>query len=146
MKHFIGVRQILPDLFRAKQWQQPWQVQLLYGQWAGIAGPEIGRGSIPVAIRGQVLWLYVENGIWAQEIHYRQNELLRRIGMAVPGLFLRSLRCQVQTSFFETNSHARSSHTPKKQRPDADRPHHTGFDAIGDPACREALRRLWRTL
>ncbi len=146
MKHLRSVQHILPEIFRAKQWQQQWQVQRLYGQWAGIAGPEASRDSVPVAIRGQVLWLYVSNTIWAQEIHYRQNELLGRIDAAVPGLRLHALRCQVETSFFETNSHARKSHVPRKQRPDADRPHHTGFDAIGDPACREALRRLWRAL
>lgn len=145
MKHFIGVQQILPDLFRAKQWQEPWQVQLLYGQWTDIAGPEIGRGSIPVAIRGQVLWLYVENGIWAQEIHYRQSELLKRIGAAVPGLSLRSLRCQVETSFFQTSGQPPAP-LPKKQRQEGDSSHRAGFDGIADSACREALLRLWRSL
>ena len=146
MKHLRSVQHILPEVFQARQWQRQWQVQRLYGQWAGIAGSEASRSSVPVAIRGQVLWLYVSNAIWAQEIHYRQNELLSRIDAAVPGLGLRALRCQVETSFFETNIHARGSHTPRKQRPDTDRPHHSGFDAIGDPACREALRRLWRIL
>ena len=79
MKKFTTLRHILPTLFRERQWQDAWQVQSLYSKWPHIAGEEAARHSRPVALRGQTLWLYVSHAIWAQELLFRQRELLRRI-------------------------------------------------------------------
>ena len=84
MKNFSTLQHILPDFFAERQWQQQWQVQRLYTQWLTIIGPEVGKSSLPAAIRNQTLWLYVSHSIWVQEIHYRQGELLGRIKEVMP--------------------------------------------------------------
>ncbi|NLZ16808.1 MAG: DUF721 domain-containing protein [Desulfobulbaceae bacterium] len=151
MKHLTALQHILPDLFKERQWQQPWQVQSLYAQWPDIAGPEAGRSSLPVAIRNQTLWLYVSHSIWAQEIHYRQSELLKRVRPLVPDQDIRAIRCQVDPSFFEQPRQAQTGRTvadiPRgTDAPAPNAPYSAGFDAIVDPDCREALRRLWQAL
>ena len=100
MKNFSTLQHILPDFFAERQWQQQWQVQRLYTQWPTIIGPEVGKSSLPAAIRNQTLWLYVSHSIWVQEIHYRQGELLGRIKEVMPDQDIRAIRCQVEPSWF----------------------------------------------
>ena len=151
MKHFTALQHILPNIYKERQWQQPWQVQSLYTQWLNIAGPEAGQSSLPVAIRNQTLWLYVSHSIWVQEIHYRQSELLKRIRPLVPDQDIRAIRCLVDPSFFEqprqVQTGRQAANTPQgTDAPVTNAPCSVGFDAIADPDCREALRRLWQAL
>ena len=146
MKNFSTLQHILPDFFAERQWQQQWQVQRLYTQWLTIIGPEVGKSSLPAAIRNQTLWLYVSHSIWVQEIHYRQGELLGRIKEVMPDQDIRAIRCQVEPSWFAPPAAPAVEPKPAAAAPKADAPHSMGFDAIADPASREALRRLWQVL
>lgn len=145
MKPFNTLHTILPTFFAERQWQQQWQVQRLYTQWQAIAGPEAGKSSLPAAIRSQTLWLYVSHSIWMQEIHYRQGELLGRIKAVIPEQDIRSIRCLVEPSWFAPPTPP-AAPNPATKMPSADAPASAGFDAIADPASREALRRLWQVL
>ncbi len=144
MKDFTTLHHILPDFFAERQWQQQWQVQRLYAKWPAIAGPEAGKSSLPAALRNQTLWLYVSHSIWVQEIHYRQDELLRRIKEVVPNQDIRAIRCLVEPSWFAPPAPPETRPKPAAATiPAVDAPHSAGFDAIADPASRNALRRLW---
>lgn len=145
---FFTIQDTLPAVFAQNCWQQPWQVQTLYTQWTSIAGPEAGESSKPVAIRQQTLWLYVSHSIWIQEIHFRQKDLLKRIHAVLPDQKIRTIRCQVEQSFFATSGHRQETEItqPPLRPPDVNTPHWKAFDAIADPASREALRRLWLSL
>lgn len=143
MKHFTTLHHIFPDFFAERQWQQQWQVQRLYAQWQSIAGPEAGKSSLPAAIRNQTLWLYVSHSIWVQEIHYRQGELLERIKEVMPNQDIAAIRCLVEPSWFSPPAPPVAFPKPADTTSLADAPHSAGFDAIADPANREALRRLW---
>ncbi len=145
MKNFTTPHHILPAFFAERQWQQQWQVQRLYHQWQAVAGPEAGRGSLPAAIRNQTLWLYVSHSIWVQEIHYRQGDLLGRIKAVMPDQDIRAIRCLVEPSWFAPVTPP-AAPKPAAKTPNADAPYSAGFDAIADPASREALRRLWQAL
>ncbi|MGI6637899.1 MAG: DUF721 domain-containing protein [Desulfobulbus sp.] len=146
MKHPTALHHILPALYQQRQWQQQWQVQSLYAQWPDIVGSETAQASMPVFIRTQTLWLYVASSIWIQEILYQQDNLLHRINAAQPGLKIRTLRCLVEPSFFKPRPQRVAAANPANRSTDTGMRHSTGFDAIVDPACREALRRLWLTL
>lgn len=138
MKKFTTLRHILPSLFQERQWQDAWQVQGLYGKWPHIAGEEAARHSRPVALRGQTLWLYVSHAIWAQELLFRQRELLRRIRPLAADRSIAGFRCVVEPSWFAATGPA-----PGQQAAPA-RPLPSSFQAIADQSSREALGRLWQ--
>ncbi|MBQ1416658.1 MAG: DUF721 domain-containing protein, partial [Selenomonas sp.] len=77
---------LLSAFYQERQWQEAWQIQNLYSKWPGIVGAEAARHSLPVALRGQTLWIYVSHAVWAQELSYRQPELFRQYQNNLTGL------------------------------------------------------------
>jgi predicted nucleic acid-binding Zn ribbon protein len=45
-------------------------------RWAEAVGPEIAGHSRPVAIRGEVLEVAVDNSVWCQQLKLRSPEIL----------------------------------------------------------------------
>ena len=53
--------------------------------WEEAVGPEIARHSRPVAIRGEVLEVAVDTGVWCQQLQLRIPEILAALRGAVGG-------------------------------------------------------------
>ncbi len=51
--------------------------------WAEAVGPEIAHHSRPVAIRGEVLEVDVDTGVWCQQLQLRTPEILVALRDAV---------------------------------------------------------------
>ena len=138
MQSFVPMKQLLSAFYQERQWQEAWQIQNLYSKWPGIVGAEAARHSLPVALRGQTLWIYVSHAVWAQELSYRQPELFRRIRPLLSGRKVLGIRCVAEPSWFELNQEKKKPLVPdKKALPPT-------FAVIADPDSREALGRLWR--
>ena len=139
MKPFVTMKQLLPAFYRERQWQDAWQLQGLYNKWASIVGPKAARHSLPAALRGQILWIYVSHAVWAQELYYRQPELFRRIRPFMAGRKVLGIRCVAEPSWFVQAQPEEASPVPDKAEPLP-----SAFAAIADATSREALGRLWR--
>ena len=138
--NFATPGQILPALFRERDWERQWELHEVYARWPEIAGPEAGANSAPVSLRNGDLWLHVSHAAWAQELAFRQDELLRRVRALMPGRAVSGIRCRVEPSWFADSA------GPPAHREPAQVPPPESFAAIADAPARAALIRLWRTL
>ena len=137
-EYFATPGQILSDLFRERDWGRQWDLREVYARWPEIAGAEAAAHSAPAALRGRTLWLYARHNAWAQELLFRQDELLRRVRALMPGRAVSGIRCQVEPSWFPEEAPPAPPRPPAEPVPDA-------FGVIADDACRDALIRLWRS-
>jgi hypothetical protein len=48
-------------------------------KWCDIVGEVVGNKCTPIYIKGEKLFLEVENSIWAQELSFMKLELLSRV-------------------------------------------------------------------
>ena len=136
-KHFATPGQILPALFRERDWDRQWELHEVHARWPEIAGREAAAHSAPVALRDRTLWLYVRHPAWAQELRFRQDELLARVRALMPGRAVTGIRCQTEPSWFPEAASPPAPPPPPEPPPDT-------FSIIADADCREALARLWR--
>lgn len=51
----------------------------VFGEWDHVAGDRLAPHARPVALRGDVLVVVVDDPVWATELRYRQIELLDRL-------------------------------------------------------------------
>lgn len=136
-KHFATPGQILPELFRERNWTRQWELHEVHARWPEIAGPEAAAHSAPAALRDRTLWLYASNAVWAQELQFRQIELLRRVRTLMPDRTVSGIRCRVEPSWFAEETPLPRPCSPVEPVPES-------FGAIADDAGRDALIRLWR--
>ena len=143
MKRFVTPKQVLPGFFQDRQWDTAWAIQDLYQRWPALVGAKLARHSAPVALRNGRLWVYVANALWAQELAFRQGELLGGLRARLRGQDLFGIRTVVEPSWFAVPSNNRPEIASATRGPESSPPPDT-LEAIGDEACRTALTRLWR--
>lgn len=69
----------LQSVFGGKNWHLLWQVYKLVEHWQEVAGKSVAQNSMPAYIQKNILWIYVDNSIWMQQLQARKPELLEKI-------------------------------------------------------------------
>ena len=152
MKRLFHLQSVLPKLYQDKNWEQQWDVQILYTKWPQIIGIEASQLTRPAYIQQEVLWLYVIHPIWAQDIQYRQADLIIQIRRFLPELRLRQIRSLVQPAFFAADHDDKNESPEQGQKElalEAVKTLQTAedrFAAVADPECKRALARMWLAL
>jgi len=55
------------------------KVRLILDEWEDIIGPPLSNKTKPVALRGGILYVLCEDPLWAQEMRFYTDELLKKL-------------------------------------------------------------------
>ena len=135
---------VLPAVFTRKEWARQWRLFHLVREWPRIVGPRVAEVTAPAWFRHDVLWIYVQDSAAMQHLQYLKVDLLARVNQALadePASDLRWALQPVAEPDRVRNPAAESRIDPKREEAFREL-----TASIPDPACREALVRLWRTI
>ncbi len=133
---------ILPTVFANKNWTRQWRLFELARDWPAIVGPQVAALTGPAFFRGDVLWIHVQDSAWMQHLQYAKLDLLARVNAVLgdrPATDLRWLQQPIEPPSSRQPTSAANPIDPAQERLFAEMAR-----TISDPACREALLRLWR--
>ena len=135
---------VLPAVFARKEWSRQWRLFHLVREWPQIVGPRVAEVTAPAWFRHDVLWIYVQDSAAMQHLQYLKVDLLARVNQALadePASDLRWALQPVAEPDRVRNPAAEARIDPKREEAFREL-----TASIPDPACREALVRLWRTI
>ncbi len=65
--------------------QIPWQsFQCLLKCWTEVVGVAVSLQTRPVAIQGTVLWVATSSGVWAEELKFKRQAILKKLNAQLP--------------------------------------------------------------
>lgn len=91
-RNFSRIGERLPTVLRALGLEQRFREQELLAKWPAVVGPEIAARTEATRVEKGVLYVHVDHGAWIQELHFIENDLLRKLRGAVRGVTLRRIR------------------------------------------------------
>jgi len=97
-KRFAKVGDILPAVLKSVGLDRKLKDREVLAEWPNVVGSEIAARTEAIHVDDGVLIVKVEHGMWMQELHFMERELLGRLRDAVPGVRLMRIR-------FETKGH-----------------------------------------
>lgn len=84
---------IVDTLARRSGFFSELKVQLLLSRWSEVVPEPLASHSHPLTLRGGVLHVYCEDGLWASEMRFFSGELVQRMNQQLGGLrTIQSLR------------------------------------------------------
>ncbi|WP_319548542.1 DUF721 domain-containing protein [Desulfogranum marinum] len=133
----------LKKIYSTKNWHNQWALFYFVRNWENILGYPLGKVTYPAFFRGDVLWIYVDNSAWMQQMQYVKMDLLDAIQKAVPTAVVNDLRFAVHPAIQEEE--APSAPPPKKP---IDKQKEKRFvdmvSNVSNEQCRQSLYQLWR--
>ena len=132
---------ILPTVFESKNWTRHWRLFQLARDWPDIVGEQVAALTGPAFFRGDVLWIHVQDSAWMHHLQYAKPDLMARVNAHLddqPVTDLRWLQQPVEPPGI------RFAPPPKPIDPAREQLFAEMLRSIPNPACREALLRLWR--
>lgn len=133
----------LKKIYSGRQWQRQWEIFHLAHNWEHIAGPAVGGASYPAFVRVDVLWVYVENAAWMQQLQFIKMDVLARVQSALPDTRITDVRFVVHPLATKKQPQP----TPRKGKP-IDKVQEKRFvdmvSHVGNEECQQALHRLWQ--
>ena len=137
----------LVAVYGQQQWGNQWHLFTLARQWPEVAGREIAFHSMPAFFRRDVLWVYVHDSIWMQQMQLGKPELLVKINTFLKGCQpVDDLRWMLQPTDLIDVPRAEYVSPPICVDPAAEREFRTMAENIADPNAREAFCNLWLRL
>ncbi len=132
-------------LFARKEWGAQWELVLLDRQWPQLAPSPLGHHTLPAFMRREVLWLYVEDSVWMQELQLQKITLLQAVCSHCRKLRISDIRGLVQPDAFEKRPATGASPLPAVRETSPVYSEKNRFIAsIENTRCRQALERMWR--
>lgn len=92
MEHIKG---ILDELIRRLGHEQKLKEKLALLYWYEVAGPELAGRTVPAGVKGGLLFVTVENHVWAHQLLYVKPILLKRLNQRLGRSVIRDIRFQV---------------------------------------------------
>ncbi|MGI6657164.1 MAG: DUF721 domain-containing protein [Desulfobulbus sp.] len=141
----VRIGDLLPALYSRRQWTQPERIGKLTRDWPAIVGEQVAKLTEPAFFRHDVLWIHVQDAAWMHHLQFVKLEWLERINRALADEPVRDLRWRLAPQPPPFESRARAPVHSRPIDPAREQAFFAQTEAITDPDCREALRRLWRT-
>jgi hypothetical protein len=137
----------LVAVYGQKQWGNQWHLFTLVRHWSEVVGREIASRSLPAYFRRDVLWVYVHDSIWMQQMQLGKPELLDKINAFLKGCQgVDDLRWMLQPNDLIDVPREQYVSPPICVDPAAEREFRIMADNIRDPDTREAFCNLWLRL
>jgi predicted nucleic acid-binding Zn ribbon protein len=70
---------ILPQSIEQREILKSARAQLLFKNWPDIVGEFLASKSVPDRFEKGVLWVIVENSVWAQELRLQEELIMDRL-------------------------------------------------------------------
>lgn len=122
-----------------------WRLFHLVREWPRIVGPRVAEVTAPAWFRHDVLWIYVQDSAAMQHLQYSSRSTCWPASTR-PWRTSRPAICAGALQPVAEPDRVRNPAAEARIDPNAKRPSANWTASIPDPACREALVRLWRTI
>ena len=133
----------LKKIYSSKDWHNQWALFYFVRNWERLLGDPLGKVTYPAFFRGDVLWIYVDNSAWMQQMQYVKMDLLNEIQRAVPTAVVNDLRFAVHPAIQDEKE--KPAPPPKKP---IDKQKEKRFvdmvSNVSNDECRQSLYQLWR--
>lgn len=118
---------------------------LLARVWKDVVGERAASHSMPAWIKKDVLFGYVDNSSWMQELTFMKPQILQQLKGHLRFVVIKDVRWLQQP--LETDSAPAQYLPPPKRKvnPEHEKDFRHMTQIIGDPDCQQALFHLWRT-
>ena len=134
----------LQSVFGGKNWHLLWQVYKLVEHWHEIVGESVARNSMPAYIQKNILWIYVDNSIWMQQLQARKPELLEKIQVFHKELVINDIRWLMRPAD-RTKAKKREGRRSANEIDPVDQKKFEEIAAsVQNEQCRNALCKLWQ--
>lgn len=134
----------LQSVFGGKNWHTLWQVYKLVKHWQEVVGENVARNSMPAYIQKNILWIYVDNSIWMQQLQGRKPELLDKIRTFQKDLDIKDIRWLMRPTDEIPAKKQKNSRLPKEINPAEQKNFEEIAASVQNEKCRDALCKLWR--
>lgn len=74
----------------------PGVLEVVFGRWEEVVGPDLAARSRPVGIDGDELTVEVDDGAWASEFRWLHDEIVERLSTVSGSDRLRRVRVRVR--------------------------------------------------
>ncbi|MBI4720913.1 MAG: DUF721 domain-containing protein [Chitinivibrionia bacterium] len=89
---FVKVSDILPAILKKIGLTQRLEEKEILSLWAEVAGDEIAARTRAVKYARGVLHVHVAHGAWMQELHFMEQEILKKFAEKAPGARIQKIR------------------------------------------------------
>jgi len=132
----------LHQIFKSKDWHRQWELFQLVKNWERLLGDPLGKVTYPAFFRQDVLWMFVDNSAWMQQVQFVKLDILASIRRALPEGKIDDIRFMLQPE---------NARVPKKPvRPvlpinqEAEQQFKNMIASVENDETREALHNMWR--
>ena len=73
------VSNILPQSIEQSEILKSARAQLLFKHWPEVVGEFLSSKSFPDRFEKGIVWVHVENSVWAQELRLQEETILERL-------------------------------------------------------------------
>ena len=91
-KRFARVGDILPTVLKSIGLDQRLREQEILAIWPEVVGEEVAARTQPFKIERGVLHVRVDHSTWMQELHFMEQEILRKLKEKAPDIELVRIR------------------------------------------------------
>lgn len=140
-----SLRMLLRDVAKSLGVERAAYAALIEEMWPEIVGADAAEHSRPAGLRGGVLLVEAEGGMWAQELSAQRAhfaaEINRRLGARAVGEI--RVRQVVQAATRPDALPDAPAEPPPDPSPEAVAAVEQAIAEVADPALRDAARRAW---
>ena len=91
-RKFTRVGELLPSILSKLGLEQRFKEQQILSLWPAIVGEELAARTKATRVDRGILYVHVDHGAWMQELHFMEQELLRRLRARAPGVKLKRIQ------------------------------------------------------
>ncbi len=135
----------LQSVFGSKNWQALWETHKLVEQWPEVAGTTIASKSVPAYIQKNILWIYVHDSVWMQQLQALKPQVLENVRNFSTVIDIHDIRWLLQPHDLKKKPAPRSSTSPSSRiDPTEQKDFEKIVKSIENEECRSALNSLWK--
>lgn len=142
-KQVLALQGVFEQLYSTNSWANQWELYRIHHDWSKVVGTALAEISEPAFFRRDVLWVYVDNSVWIQQLQFLKPDLLRNIRKQLHRVKLADVRFQLRPPDEQVMKKL-SVQVPERE---VDQEKYKSMQqlvsGIGDEQCREALFNLW---
>ncbi len=89
---FVPVKKTLEKVLKNCHLGSDLDVYKVFSLWNGLVGENTARHAQPARVRGQILYVEVDDPLWLSQLKYMKGDILARIETEVRKRILKDLR------------------------------------------------------
>lgn len=132
----------LQNIFRTKDWHRQWELFRLVKSWERLLGDPLSKVTYPAFFRSNVLWLFVENSAWMQQVQFVKLDILAAVKKALPEVDIEDIRFMLDPGT-ERIQKKTERPEPLPVNREAEQCFKDMIAGVKDEETRQALHKMW---